>query len=193
MAHASRLGQNVFLRKVIFVCVFCFFTANVWSRTNPSSWSIGCAFKINYINKKKLGQSWLLKLRYIDIFLLFTVSVELRKPEPTLVPGEIYFLFIFFSLKGMSHCVRYPWWRTKAKEAIIFTYFFWPMWLACALRAPCVRHACAMRAPCVRHACAMRSLAIVITIVQSFFLSSSFFFPSVFCFWPTLGNLPCAK
>ena len=48
-----------------------------------------------------------------------------------------------------------------------------------------------LRAPCVL-ACAMRSLAIVITIVQSFF--SSFFFSfSVFCFWPTSGNLPCAK
>ena len=54
-----------------------------------------------------------------------------------------------------------------------------------------------LRAPCVL-ACAMRSLAIVITIVQSFSLSFSlslslFFFPSVFCFWPTSGNLPCAK
>ena len=42
-------------------------------------------------------------------------------------------------------------------------------------------------APCVL-ACAMRSLAIVITIVQSFFLSLS-----VFCFWTTSGNLPCVK
>ena len=71
----------------------------------------------------------------------------------------------------------------------------WPRRLACAMRAPCVRHACAMRslaivitiirsfgpgglrAPCVL-ACAMRSLAIVITIVQSFFLSFSLFPPS---------------
>ena len=37
-------------------------------------------------------------------------------------------------------------------------------------------------------ACAMRSLAIVITN----FRSLSFFF-SVFCFWPTSGNLLCAK
>ena len=35
----------------------------------------------------------------------------------------------------------------------------------------------------------MRSLAIVITIVQSLFLSLS----SVFCFWPTSGNLPMLK
>ena len=42
-------------------------------------------------------------------------------------------------------------------------------------QAACVRHAC-LRAPCVL-ACAMRSLAIVITIVQSLFLSLS-----VFCF-----------
>ena len=41
-----------------------------------------------------------------------------------------------------------------------------------------------LRAPCVL-ACAMRSLAIVITIVQSF---SPLFFLSVFCFWPTSGN-----
>ena len=45
-----------------------------------------------------------------------------------------------------------------------------------------------LRTPCVL-ACAMRSLAIVITIVQSLFLSLS----SVFCFLPTSGNLPCAK
>ena len=43
-----------------------------------------------------------------------------------------------------------------------------------------------LRAPSVI-VCAMHSLAIVITIVQSFFLFS------VFCFWPTSGNLPCAK
>ena len=41
-----------------------------------------------------------------------------------------------------------------------------------------------------RLACAMRSLAIVITIVQSFFLS---FLSSVFCFLPTLGNFLCTK
>ena len=48
-----------------------------------------------------------------------------------------------------------------------------------------------LRAPCVL-ACAMRSLAIVITIIQSFFLSLFLSF-SVFCFWPTSGKLPCAK
>ena len=46
------------------------------------------------------------------------------------------------------------------------------------------------QAACVQHACAMHSLAIVITIVQSLFLS---YFFSVFCFWPTSENLPCAK
>ena len=45
-----------------------------------------------------------------------------------------------------------------------------------------------LRAPCML-ACAMRSLAIVITIVQFCF----FFSFSVFCFWPTSENLPCAK
>ena len=44
-------------------------------------------------------------------------------------------------------------------------------------QAACVRHAC-LQAPCVL-AGAMRSLAIVITIVQSFFLS---LLSSVFCF-----------
>ena len=40
-------------------------------------------------------------------------------------------------------------------------------------------HMLLAQADCVRHACAMRSLAIVITIVQSFFL---FLLLSVFCF-----------
>ena len=48
-----------------------------------------------------------------------------------------------------------------------------PCVLACAMRA-CVRHAC-LCTPCVL-ACAMRSLAIVITIVQSFFFSLFLFF-----------------
>ena len=81
----------------------------------------------------------------------------------------------------------------------------------CGLRAPCVLayamcssaivitiiHSFLAQAACVRHAyrprrlaCAMCSLAIVITIIHSF---SLFFSPSVFCFWPTLGNLPSAK
>ena len=42
-----------------------------------------------------------------------------------------------------------------------------------------------LRAPWVL-ACAMRSLDIVITNFRSLFFS-------VFCFWPTSGNLPCAK
>ena len=93
-------------------------------------------------------------------------------------------------------------------------------------QAACVRHACAMRA-CVQHAywlmrlaCAMRSLAIVITIIQSFLFSllaqaacvrhvclrvpciawplllpsfSLFLILSVFCIWPTSVKLPCAQ
>ena len=53
-------------------------------------------------------------------------------------------------------------------------------------QAACVRHAC-LRAPCML-ACAMRSLAIVITIVQSLFLSLSPLFSPSFAFDPLRGN-----
>ena len=76
-------------------------------------------------------------------------------------------------------CVHHPRWRLQCVAGhyyyhrSVFLSFFGPG----GLRAPCVIE------------CAMCSLAIIITIVQSFFL----FLFSVFCFWPTSGNLPCAK
>ena len=45
-----------------------------------------------------------------------------------------------------------------------------------------------------RLVCAMRSLPLFLpSFSLSFFLSLSLSFLSVFCFWPTLGKLPCVK
>ena len=65
---------------------------------------------------------------------------------------------------------------------------YWSRRLACTTRGGRRKQSWPLFWP-RRLACAMRSLAIVITIVQSLFLSLS----SVFCFLPTSGNLPCAK
>ena len=91
---------------------------------------------------------------WLDIFYLFFVGwgggyfFEVFKPLLKGGPAKM-------SLKNWSRraCVV----ADEAKLAIVFTYFF--LFGPGGLRAPCVL------------ACAMRSLAIVITIVQSFSLS----------------------
>ena len=110
---------------------------------------------------------------------------------------ESYQFFCFLALKVsfflgpffVYWCLwlLYPWLGDKITMSTSLSRLFWfnMNWICVLAQAACVRHAC-LRAPCVAWPLLLSSFSLSFSL----FLSSFF---SVFCFWPTSGNHPCAK
>ena len=81
-------------------------------------WEI-CWFPSRCSHLKKNSVTWMqIVIFIIRMSILFWSAIMMSK--------SFYLSSSFCIMRVFRFCVRHPWWRMKAKLAIVFTYFFGP-------------------------------------------------------------------